>query len=1319
MHATILHMQNVLREKNRLVRSFVMAGEMSPARLAHGRLCLPGQPVVDDQVAEVAEASRQEALTRQRCARRLDSALETGRPSAARRPGEGSYDYSLAESLGEIALLTNEKAHGDLILADRASPGTRVAIPESSQWFDQLLFPLLFLEGAPGWHKKLMKRDRGSCLPGAPADTNHRGPSLSRPKRARASLRAWLRARLMIPTPRSHFRASLGRLYQEYVCQAWLRVQTEQLGYLRLQNHLFTGGPREGPPGRTVLPSTVEGSRRHMASAFYDIMAIVREHGQPALFVTITCNPTHPSIITALKVGDTMHKFNDQPLATTRVFEGQLKDFRDLVVEKGIFGRCLAFVRVLEWQQRGTTHAHCLVFLHPDDMPRDSAEVDKFVSATVPDPVREPRLFEAVTTFNYHKCTPARCLMDSADGASTCKRKFPFNFLDNTMLGSRGEYLYRRPRQDIRTVEDPSGIKRTYSPQYIVPYNPFVTLRLWGHVNVLIVASYTVVKYIAGYISKGVTRTVVDARTSSNEVDEIQNYEDVRVLGSMEAATHILSIPVVAMDPPVLTLDLHVDPLAETYWSEGLEARMQSKAKLSQLEAFFHYNAEQAAAGQISSSTYSRMNTVASWDRSKGRWKKRVSTAKMPAIGRVYGAHPRDGEKFYLRILLHSPACVGAVSWQDLLRDKNNPSGPPLASFEETCRAWGLLSNDEEWVAALTQMSEERTASTLRRTLAYILEFNAPGDPMRLVCRFLEDCCRDWHRDLHSQESSPAVGYLEWCYVSLFLYFEGAFEHLLRGPSGPVIRLRAPTDAEKRMAKVYLGQTQFQLGPTESRFDRAEQARLGSQQYRALNLKQKELCDRVSGAIQTGNSFAGFVQASAGTGKTFLFSTLLAMTRGEGRSALALAYTGVASLLMEDGQTMHSCFKLPVDDDAASDTEPLSWGIVPGTPQANRIRNASLIICDEICSASKIHLEIIDRGLQELMGNNTLFGGKVLLAGGDFKQTLPVCPGASKPHVLLKCLPTSYLWDQLEHYSLTENMRISTSYLGTAQDNEAVRWNDVLQGIGTGTLGETVPAVVTNNPGIAVPVDPALTDGIKTVEDLIRFAYPNLSAVPPDPTWLASRCILAPLNRQVRGVNDTITATLGTEGWHAYSSDMLDEAASLDADGQMNPDPEHLNKFDDATLPPHHLFLKKGMPVMLIRNINLAEGLAKGVRLQVHHVSLHVLNATFLTGVRQGQAVDLVRLRLPSPEGAFPWKWFRVQFPVVPAWSLTTHRAQGQTFRTVGLLLQTPCFSHGQLYVALSRVGQRSMLRVLLPEGQKDITNIVYKEVLNSMRCNS
>ena len=63
---------------------------------------------------------------------------------------------------------------------------------------------------------------------------------------------------------------------------------------------------------------------------------------------------------------------------------------------------------------------------------------------------------------------------------------------------------------------------------------------------------------------------------------------------------------------------------------------------------------------------------------------------------------------------------------------------------------------------------------------------------------------------------------------------------------------------------------------------------------------------------------------------------------------------------------------------------------------------------------------------------------------------------------------------------------------------------------------------------------------------------------------------------------------------------------------------------------------------------------------------------------------------------------------------MTVNKSQGQSLTTTGVDLRTPAFTHGQLYVALSRVTSLHGLTVLFPEAdsQEKTENIVYPEVL-------
>ena len=108
---------------------------------------------------------------------------------------------------------------------------------------------------------------------------------------------------------------------------------------------------------------------------------------------------------------------------------------------------------------------------------------------------------------------------------------------------------------------------------------------------------------------------------------------------------------------------------------------------------------------------------------------------------------------------------------------------------------------------------------------------------------------------------------------------------------------------------------------------------------------------------------------------------------------------------------------------------------------------------------------------------------------------------------------------------------------------------------------------------------------------------------------------------------------------------------------------------------------------MLLRNLNIEDGLCNGTRFFIHRLHTHVLDAEILTGNRThtGQKVLIPRIKLAPSHANLPFTLQRVQFPVGVAYSMTINKSQGQTFHEVGIYLPSPEFSLGQLYGAFSR----------------------------------
>jgi hypothetical protein len=325
--------------------------------------------------------------------------------------------------------------------------------------------------------------------------------------------------------------------------------------------------------------------------------------------------------------------------------------------------------------------------------------------------------------------------------------------------------------------------------------------------------------------------------------------------------------------------------------------------------------------------------------------------------------------------------------------------------------------------------------------------------------------------------------------------------------------------------------------------------------------------------IQKKASFF-FVCGYGGTGKTFLWNTIINHLRSQQKIVLSVASSGVASLLLPGGRTAHSRFKIPCDLD-----ETTICNIKRGTMLADLIKQTSLIIWDEALMTHKAAFEALDRTLRDLLSLHSPdtkelpFGGKVVVLGGDPRQILPVIEGGSRSEIVAAAICNSKLWSHVTVLTLTQNMRLLSPILTEQDKLELAEFNQWMLNIGEGNIPATAKEGDNEPFWIKIPKEFLIMPPKNAITSLIETIYPNLATRFKDTDYLSERAVLTPTNEVVDNVNDVVVSMVPGHEKEYLSCDRIARTPNMHDSYEILYPVEFLNSLNGNNFPQHKIIL--------------------------------------------------------------------------------------------------------------------------------------------------
>jgi len=1098
-----------------------------------------------------------------------------------------------------------------------------------------------------------------------------------------------------------------GRLAEQYVLDMWARQEqvnvrtwTSPLLQQKLRNYAIACG-RQAPPGKVFLPSNIPGSYAYQRRFFHDVMHIARIKGNSHLFITFTCNINWPEIKRLLQDEPPDLRNDAHQAIIARVFTQKRKELiAKLQTSNYLFDGHLGTVWIVystEWQKGDLPHAHIACRLKIDTQRQPMATqsdqirlMEKVVCAQMPENT-SPH-YNAVISFMQHSDPCKSCMREvRGTGIKRCRFRFPKHICNCARIDAKGFPIYVRRPGDER----------------IVPYNADLLRDFNCHINTEWTFNSLHFAYLYSYMCKGVDTASFRIR---DQLDEISAFRKARILTIAECVYRVMGFNVNYRDPPVAVCPIRLPRGREVARGENFAYADDFAPVVAGIDDFG--DNEEAIATQFPpdfgisdeelrdmvATTVSFKHDYIEWyfsqqsdapDENLITFCEYYGTYRFakdhgwiprdkPILARMPWYPPTAGEIYYLRTLLWT---IPARSWADLYGGHK--------TFRDHCVELGLVPDGAEYLHGMHDAKlSGHSPKALRHLFAlFIASIDAhqlgniwSNNELRhyMASDFFDEEAYDSITfsehlalmdiaemvngmsggdvdDLFSKNGiplPPRVSELPIMHDKITLQHSHVFNRY-SAVVGYSIRQRVVVEEDQREINRFRETVQLL---TEGEMQALEGK---------LNADQRAFYDEIVQSFDAhkrcipGTPHLYSLNASGGCGKTFVLCALLHRIRLLNIVTIAVSSIGIGALLFDDGQTVHSMFRIPIQEetdilagDRLSSTLLKALDDGKTSKRIQLLKTAEFIVWDEISPIRNTVFHAVDVLLRRVMNKDVPFGGKFVIFTGDWKQIPPVDEATERTR----------FWDgdpiafesifflSVKSTDIYKNYMMKRGLTINERARHDPSFQEDLNKISTGVWKGEVDINVF---GFKV---------FESVEDAMNWLFVDGESRPYDPRVVCRRAAMSPFNSEVDTLNqfaedeyvkrygedvvtlrsvdefvggppeeeeaspDDVRQALNAEAFRQERENLRFDAAEFERRQQREADDNDDDPFpsfdiqeavgrvalDKETfnleilhgmtfhgVPPHKVRLHRGQSVILLRNLDAKNRLQNGVRLIV------------------------------------------------------------------------------------------------------------------------